>query len=340
MIKLAVVGVGWAGRRQVEAAQELGGKIEVVRLVDRDENHLKTTARDLGIDRTTTKLEDVLADPDIDAVSICTPHGLHSAQSLEAMSAGKHVLVEKPMATSVSEADNMIRGSADAGVCLYVAENEAYTPMSELLRRAYSSGELTGEVVSASVIHGFRAEVFRYPGRRDWLTRPEMGGTGTWTLHGIHLMARLRYVFGEVRSIYLSEHHASDFATPEIEGTMTGVVTVENGLPVTVLMSCETRLKGTLDGFRMYGTNGSLRASADGFEEFPTDGTGNTGIQPYPSYNLTSYAREIEAFADYVTDGKKGPTTAESERNSLAVVEAGYLSVKTGRVVTLPVNQV
>lgn len=243
-----MVGVGWAGKRQIEAVRELDGDLEVVGLVDQDAAHLKRVATEFDIQRYSTELDDVLSDPAIDAVSVCTPHGCHYRQSLRAISAGKHVLVEKPMAVGVKEADTMIREANRAGVCLYVAESQVYSPMSEWLRNIYQSSQYTGEVVSASVVQGFRAEVFRYPGRREWLTRPEMGGTGTWMLHGIHLVAQLKHVFGQVRSIYLKEHHALDFATPEIEGTMTGVITMMSGLSVTIVLSCESRIKNGLGG--------------------------------------------------------------------------------------------
>ncbi|MFH1084501.1 MAG: Gfo/Idh/MocA family oxidoreductase, partial [Chloroflexota bacterium] len=104
MLRLAIVGVGWAGHRQALAVGELGRKVSLAALMDSDPAHLAVMARELGVARTFSDYRAALADPDIDAVSICTPHPLHAPMAIAAAQAGKHVLVEKPMATTVDEA--------------------------------------------------------------------------------------------------------------------------------------------------------------------------------------------------------------------------------------------
>ena len=214
MIRLAIVGVGWAGSRHVEAIRELGEKVEVVCLVDNDAGFLSGKASEFGIEKTYTNLSDALNDPDVDAVDICSPHHLHCEQAIAAAEAGKHVLVEKPMATTVEEATRMMVAADQNGVKLYVAESAVYTPMSQMLREIVQAGKYVGEVVSASFVGGFRAPNFTYPGRRELFTLPNVGGTGTWTLHGIHSMAQLRYILGEVKTVYMQEFHVQSFERP------------------------------------------------------------------------------------------------------------------------------
>ncbi len=334
MLRVAVVGVGWAGARHVEAIRELGRKVALDCLVDTDADHLKAVAEALGVEKTRTDIDDVLADSEVDAVSIALPHALHCEVSVAAAEAGKHVLVEKPMAMTVAEATRMIEAADRAGVKLYVAENVTYTPMSWFLRKIVQTGKFIGEVVSASFAGGFRAvPSYGYPGRRAWLSTPNLGGTGTWMLHGIHSMAQLRYVLGEVETVYMREHHAGSFARKDVEGTMSGVLTLETGVQVSVLQSCEVRLKGTLEGFVIHGDRGSLRANTEGCERFGEEG--ETLRLDYPESGLSDYALEMEAFADYVTDGVVGPTSGSSERRSLAVVQAGYESARSGKPVHL-----
>ncbi len=332
MLRLAIIGIGWAGERQAQAIRELGRKIAIECIVDNDPVFLRQKAEELGIEKTYTDYQDALDDPDVEAVSICTPHDFHCPMTLAAVSAGKHILCEKPLAMNVADATRMIEAAEAQGVKLYVAENWSYTPVAQFLRKAVETGDYIGELASVSVVSGFQAKNFGYPGRRDWLTLPEKGGTGTWMLQGIHTMAQMRYILGEVETVYMREHHAGSFQRPDIEGTMSGLLTLESGVSVSVLHTCEVELKNRLAGYVLYGDQGSIHAHRDGCDVY-------CGSQPefvaYPPAELSDYALEIEAFADYVLEDVVGPTTARSERKTLAIVQAGYESAQTGQLVNL-----
>jgi len=261
---MAIVGVGWAGTRQVRAAQELGGELTVECLVDSDPDHLKAKASELEIEKTYPTLEGALKDPRVDAVSICTPHHLHWALAVRAAECGRHVLCEKPMALTVEEATKMIDACDKAGVCLYVAENASYTPMARFLRRVVESGDYVGEVVAATVVKGFRGVPYGYPGRREWLAMPEIGGTGPWMLQGIHTVAQLRFIFGEVETVYLGARRAESFGRSDVEGTMHGLLTMESGYRVTIVQTAEVRLKGGLSRYVIHGDGGSIWALDEG----------------------------------------------------------------------------
>ncbi len=335
-LRMAVVGVGAVGGWQVEAARELGRKVEVTCLVDRDPDHLKARAGEFGIERTCTDLDEALADPEIDAVSICTPHAEHAPQAVAAAGAGKHVLVEKPMALTVAEATRMIEAADRAGVRLYVAESICYHPMARFLREEVATGRRIGEVVSASVSAGFRARpTYAYTGRREWLSDPRRGGTGTWMLHGIHTMAMVRYVLGEAASVYMREHHARGFQRDDVEGTMTGLLHMEAGFQATVLQSCEVRFPEPPGGWVICGDRGLLQATRESCTTWSeADGDRQQELD-YPEDALSPFAREIEAFADYVLCGAEGPTSGRGERRSLAIVQAGYESARSGEVIDL-----
>jgi predicted dehydrogenase len=201
--------------------------------------------------------------------------------------------------------------------------------MSKTLRELVQSGQHLGAMTFAVMMKGFRAPDFGYKGRRRWLTRPEAGGTGTWMLHGIHSMAQLRYIFGEVATVYVAEHKTDSFNRRDLEGTISGLLTLADGSHIAIMQSSETRLKGNWGGYLIHGEQGSLRAWNEGYE------VGDTPLQPYPAEPLSSYAQELEAFADYVAGHATGPTTAESERRSLAIVQAGYESIQSGQPIHL-----
>jgi predicted dehydrogenase len=256
--------------------------------------------------------------------------------ALAAVSAKKHILCEKPLAPTVEEATQMIEAAQANGVKLYVAENEVYTSMSATLREIVETGQHIGQLTCAAMTKGFRAPDFGYAGRRSWLTSLEAGGTGTWMLHGIHSMAQLRYIFGEVETVYVGEHKTDSFNRRDLEGTVSGLLTLANGCHISIVQSSETRLAGAWGGYVMHGDQGSLRAWNEAYEVYqPAVESSELKRFAYPEESLSSYAREIEAFADYVAGQAVGPTTAESERRSLAIVQAGYESMQNGQPVRL-----
>ena len=332
-LRVAILGAGWAGSKHVEAIRELGCGLVVDCLVDNDPDFLAKQCAELKVAKSYGAVEDALGDPEVDAVSICLPHRFHCDVTVAAAEAGKHVLVEKPMAATVDEATRMVEAAQRHNVKLYVAENRPYGPMSQRLREIVQSGEPIGEVVSASLVTGFRADVYGYPGRRAWLARPEEGGSGQWLLNGIHDVAQLRYVFGEMTDIYLREHHASTADRPDVEGTMVGQMTTAAGFQVSILQSREVFVKGGLRGITIYGIRGTLRTTESGYEIY--DAEGDPKSTEWPETKLSDYAQEMDAFVQYVREGVPGPTSAESERRSLAVVQAGYESAASGQVVNI-----
>lgn len=335
-LRLAVVGAGWAGTRQTECAREVGERLQVVCLVDPDTEFLAGRAHELGVERTSADLAEILDDEQVDAVSLCSPHPVHCEQAIATAEAGKHVLVEKPMAMDVAEATRMIDAADAAGVVLYVAESAVYQPIAGFLRQVVACGRWIGELTAASVTAGFRAPRYGYPDRRAWLAQPELGGRGTWTLHGIHTVAQLRHVLGEVATVYATGHAAASFERDDVEATMSLQLTLNTGVSVSVLQTAETKLFADLGGYMLHGDRGSLRATRDGCRVFTDDEDG--AFFKYPTPALSEYAAELLAFADQVEGVAEGPTTGVSERRSLAVVEAGYESAASGQPVDLRVR--
>jgi predicted dehydrogenase len=338
MLRIAILGVGWAGTRHVEAIRELGRKLTPVCLVDSDTSFLRRQSAELEVEKTYPDYREALADPAVDAVSICLPHTLHATVAVAAAEAGKHILCEKPIAMTVDEATSMIEAADANGVKLFVAENQSYTARAKFMRQIVQSGEYIGELTFASMVTGFRAQDFAYPGRRAWLTLLDQGGTGTWMLHGVHSMAELRTIFGEVATVYVREHKASSYRRCDLEGTVSGTLTLEGGVPVSIVQTSETRLPDYLSGYTVHGDKGSVRALSEGCEVYgeERDRGGSQPLWiPYPTVELSEYAQEMEAFADYVEGIAEGPTTGRSERRTLAIVQAGYESMESGQAVDL-----
>lgn len=306
----------------MEAAREVPDDIEIVALMDQDPKLLAVTAAAAGVQRTTTALEELLADPDLDAVSVCTPHQLHERHVLQAIAAGVHVLVEKPMAASVAAADRMIETAEAAGVTLYVAEQYPYEERFDVLREIVRTGDPIGELTFAACTAG---------------SRKQGNATGTWMLDGVNTVSALRYVLGEVVRVYMLEHRTSSFGQLEPEGTLSGTVELENGVVVSLAQTAETDLQPRLSGFRLYGDRGVVIGREHSYDVFigdPREGDQPTTV-PYPPQEHSPFALELSAFVETVRGGMPGHTTGRSERRTLAVIEAGYETARTRQPIDL-----
>lgn len=198
-MKLAVLGLGFMGSTHVKAIQSLEGA-ELGAVVSNDERTRNGDFRhiqgnlggpgqqfDFARVRKYTAIEDLLSDPDVDAVDLCLPTDMHAAVAIEALRAGKHVLVEKPIALDGAAADRMIEEAGRAGRILMAAQVLRFMPPYMALREALSDGQL-GPVRSAM----FRRRCAA-PAWGRWLKSPEKSGGGVFDLliHDVDMMLHL-----------------------------------------------------------------------------------------------------------------------------------------------------
>lgn len=145
-VRVGVIGLGAWGRTHAEILHSLP-HVELRTVCDVVEERAREVARSLGLTHWTTRFEDVAADPHIDAVTVVTPEADHLAPVMAALSNGKHVLVEKPMALTAAEARQMVEAARKANVFLMPGHCLRFEPRCVLLRQAVARGEL-GRVVS------------------------------------------------------------------------------------------------------------------------------------------------------------------------------------------------
>src|SRR5262245_17758390 len=123
---------------------------------------------------------DLLADPNVDAVVICLPHWLHARTAIDAARAGKHVLVEKPMAVTVDECDQMIAAAREAGVKLMVAHTRRFYPGVLAVKESIEAG-IIGEPIAADARF---VKNWGFKSRAPWYNDRARGG-GMWLTNGV-----------------------------------------------------------------------------------------------------------------------------------------------------------
>ena len=145
-IKTAIFGTGFIGRVHLDAVRRLES-VETAALADTNIDLAQHLGAGFAIPTVVADYRAILANPAIDAVHICTPNAQHFSMAREALEAGKHVVCEKPLATTVEEAEELVALAARKGLRNAVCHNLRYYPMVQQLRRMREAGEL-GEILS------------------------------------------------------------------------------------------------------------------------------------------------------------------------------------------------
>jgi predicted dehydrogenase len=170
--KTAVFGTGFMGRVHLEAIRRLGS-VEVYAIAHPQLEKARRLAEQFGVPRVVADYREVLADPAIDAVHICTPNALHFPMAKEALEAGKHVVCEKPLTTSVENARALVALAARTGLRNCLNHNLRYYPMVQQMRRLREAGEL-GEIL---VVQGtYSQDWLLYDTDWNWRVDSAIGG--------------------------------------------------------------------------------------------------------------------------------------------------------------------
>lgn len=190
MLKAAIFGTGFMGRVHTEGLRRLGN-VEVAGIAARTAEQARKLADELSIPRATGDYREFLADPGIDAVHICTPNSLHFPMAKAALEAGKHVLCEKPLATSTAEAREMARLAREKNLANCTFHNLRYYPQVQNMRRIREAGEL-GDI---QVVQGtYSQDWLLY--ETDWNWRIETGPSRAFADIGTHWCDMVEHVTG------------------------------------------------------------------------------------------------------------------------------------------------
>ncbi|HEU4322782.1 MAG TPA: Gfo/Idh/MocA family oxidoreductase [Roseiflexaceae bacterium] len=205
------------------------------------------------------------AHPEIDIVCICTPSGQHAAQAIAAAQAGKHVLVEKPMALSLADADAMIAAAERAGVWLGVALQRRADPALQRLHAALAAGELGRLTLGLVSIPYHRPQ--RYYDQAAWRGTWAQDGGGVLMNQGIHLIDLLVWLMGDPVEIQASA--ATLLRAVEVEDTLAATLRFAGGALATVAATT-TAEPGFPHRVEIYGSGGGVQIEGEHVQRWAT----------------------------------------------------------------------
>jgi len=234
MINTAVVGLGWWGKTLVKAARDFGAPFRFTRGVSLEPDAVRDFAAAQGM-ALGPSLDEVLADRDVEAVILATPHSKHRAQVEAAAAAGKHIYCEKPFALSKADAVAMLEACRRAGVVIAVGHHFRLMPSMRVLAELKEKGAFgTIMHVEGNYSHDWLAD---YP-RDSWRMQAEESRAGGMTGMGIHVLDCFRDLVGPMRRVAaLSMARALQLPTGD---TTAALIEFENGATGTLGTTLKT----------------------------------------------------------------------------------------------------
>ena len=343
--KVALLGAGFISDIHIESSHRFVPDAEVVAVYTRKPERARAFAKKHKIPQTFTDLDDAITRSGCDVVDICLPNFLHHRAVLAAARAGKHVIIEKPLAMNLAEADEMIAACKAAKRKLCYAEELCFAPKYERVRKLVNEGAV------GKIFQMRQCEKHSGP-HSDWFYDIAQSGGGAIMDMGCHGIAWFRWMLGGRPKVVSVQAHLQ---TGLIHGKRTraeenSLVMVEfAGGAVGVAENSWAKQGGMDDRVEVYGTGGVIYAdlfmgnaaltySKDGYG-YAMEKAGSTKGWSFTVFEEAfnqGYPQELKHFIECIREGREPVVTGEDGRAVLEIMMAAYASAGSGRKVKLP----
>lgn len=342
-IRFGIVGLGIGRAHATGIQKSRGGRI--VALCDVDSEVLAQQAQTFGVSRTYADYRELCADPEVDAVCVCTPNHLHAAVAIRALENGKHIIVEKPIGTSVDEGRRILETAARFGKSniAMTAFSSRFTGPAQLLRRAVDEGQL-GEIYYAKASYLRRQGI---PGYGTWFTSKEHAGGGALIDLGVHVLdiawwlmgcpepvsctGATYAVFGPQRKGIGGRRKVIPEGKFDVEDLGCGMIRLAGGRTIFVEASWASHVNTSGANVQLFGNRGGASLDpcvihTDLYGEAPVD------IRPEVP-QVYGHEGELQHFIDCIRDDAQPVATLEHGIVVQRMLDGIYESARTGHEV-------
>ena len=326
MLNIAVIGLGWWGRIIVDEVRK-SDKLRVVRVADLNPAS-EAFAREREIAFSAT-FQEVLADPHVQGVVLCTPHSQHTDQIVAAARAGKHVFCEKPLSMTRADVLRAIVAVEQAGVALAVGHEKRFEPPIMEVMKLLKSGALGTPL---QVEANFSQDKFLALASDNWRLSGKEAPAGPMTATGIHLLDLSIGVFGEAETVHCS---VRQLGSPLTNGdTLAALVTFKRGGHALITAILATPFAGR---FAVYGSQGWAEVRDKTHPEAPEGWTLTTCLRGQKAVAVEmlpapAVLNNLEAFADAAEGRAPYPVPREQMVANVSALEAIFRSAKSGGI--------
>ena len=331
-MKIAFAGTGYINKVHAQAAQSLG--LELAAVINYKTDSMVEFGNHFGITRQYESVEAMLKDGSVDALVVSTPNYLHAPQTISALNAGVHVMVEKPMAMNADEAEQMNEAAERSGAALMVAHCWRFDP--DVLWLKEQSSKL-GRIIRTKGIG-----VHTHWGPSGWFTQKEFAGGGALADMGIHALDTARFLLGDPQPVSVYAKIGTYYKDFNVDDTGVIIVDWDNGAtsyiesgwwqPHADGPEAATQLYG-LEGFgQLFPTRVEIRKMKEERIDVVESGFEFPRKEHCPQ---SLYDDQLRYFVECI-EKKQAPVPGGLEGlANMMVVDAAYESSRTGKVVQI-----
>jgi len=334
-IRVGLVGLGFSGSLHAEAYTAIKDKADLVAVCDTDKEKADMMACCYGA-KTYTVFKEMLDKEKLDAVDLCIPHHLHSSFVIAAAKSGKHIMVEKPMATTVEETEKMIEVTKKAKVKFMVAEDQVHLPAHKLAKELIDKGAI-GKIFMTRVV----SAVYDVPeDEKGWKLDPR--NKGVLLDMAAHYFMVLYWIVGEMEKVCaMAESVVVEKGKSDFDDNAIALVKFKNGAVGEISVST-TVVSEPLQRLEFYGTEGTIvidhscekplkyHSAHQGME---TDGWMMPDVEHeiYPGYFPLTFGNEVKYFIDCIIKNREPEFSGSMGKETIRIIEAAYKAAKTGK---------
>src|SRR6476620_4128939 len=342
-IKIAILGAGFISEIHCESYHRFVPCAEVIAVYTRNAEKAQSFAQKHGISQWYDDLDAIIQLSGADVIDICLPNFLHAEATLKAAAAGKHIIIEKPLAVTLEEADAMISACKKAGVKLMYAEELCFAPKYERVRQMVNEGAI-GKVYMLK-----QSEKHSGP-HTDWFYDIKFSGGGVIMDMGCHAIGWFRWMLGNAKAKSVYASMSTVLHTERTKGEDNSIVIIEFENGVTAVAEDSWAKHGGMDDrCEVYGTGGVMYADlfmgnaaityskhGYGYAMEKADTTTGWSFTVFEEVFNQGYPHELKHFVDCVRNNKEPLVTGEDGRVVLEILYAAYASAGQGKKIMLP----
>ena len=296
-------------------------------------------------------LDEMLADPKIDIVTICTPSGAHQEPAVAAAKAGKHVIVEKPLEVTLRGCDKIIRACEDNGVVLSTIFPSRFHHSSQTLKKAIDAGKFGTLSLGDSYVKWFRSQEYYDSGK--WRGTWALDGGGALMNQAIHSVDLLTWLMGPVESLTANTATLAHDRI-EVEDVATASLKFKNGA-LGVIEATTAVFPGALKKIEIHGSHGSAVIEEEDIKtwqfakmtakdkkiaaQFETLTKTGGGAADPSAIGHAAHAHQFRDVIKAIKTGGKPAIDGHEGRRSVEIILAIYKAAETGKAVQLPLKK-